>query len=185
MVAQSEFVDICDPMIATLLNYYADICQNTPASHDPISLPGNIALPPPSAARTAVQVSENATATTSYSLVDIESFLSDFDVAQLPNMNLKTALAPNTNNTQDSTESITDTALSQIFSPVCSTTSPAHSSSTSPASFTSPTSANIETPKDISPMSWMEDMDALFGADMAQSKFDPLGNNDFDSILGL
>ncbi|KAI9358738.1 hypothetical protein BD770DRAFT_442943 [Pilaira anomala] len=50
---------------------------------------------------------------------------------------------------------------------------------------TSP-SSYIATPKDPSVLSWMEDLDTLFGADMAQSKFNPLqGGDEFDSFLGF
>ncbi|GAA5806372.1 hypothetical protein EDC94DRAFT_582951 [Helicostylum pulchrum] len=46
--------------------------------------------------------------------------------------------------------------------------------------------SSITTPKDPSALSWFEDLDALFGADMAQSKFNPLQvDNDFDSFLGI
>ncbi|KAI8085467.1 hypothetical protein BDF21DRAFT_237843 [Thamnidium elegans] len=46
--------------------------------------------------------------------------------------------------------------------------------------------SSITTPKDPSALSWFEDLDALFGADMAQSKFNPLQvDNEFDSFLGI
>lgn len=46
--------------------------------------------------------------------------------------------------------------------------------------------SSITTPKDPSALSWFQDLDALFGVDMAQSKFNPLQvDNEFDSFLGI
>lgn len=154
---QSEFDDNCDSIITYILNYYSDITQTAPPSRTPVSLPGNIAFPPLSAARTAVQLPDESTSTASYSLLDIESLLSDINTAPTQDINAAAAI-------QD-----TDVASTQDPITDCS----------------SPSSATINTPKDASAMSWMEDLDALFGVDMAQSKFDPLGANEFDSILGI
>jgi hypothetical protein len=49
-------------------------------------------------------------------------------------------------------------------------------------------SSTINTPKDNTEISWIEDFDVLFGVDIAQSKFDPLlqdGDTEFDSLLGI
>lgn len=154
---QSEFDDNCDSIITYILNYYSDITQTAPPSRTPVSLPGNIAFPPLSAARTAVQLPDESTSTASYSLLDIESLLSDINTAPTQDINAAAVI-------QD-----TDIASTQDPITDCS----------------SPSSATINTPKDASAMSWMEDLDALFGVDMAQSKFDPLGANEFDSILGI
>lgn len=49
-----------------------------------------------------------------------------------------------------------------------------------------PSSPNVTTPEDSNNMSWMENMDVLFGEDMAQAKVDPFsGDSEFDSLLGL
>jgi hypothetical protein len=170
---QSEFDDNCDSIITYILNYYSDITQTAPPSRTPVSLPGNIAFPPLSAARTAVQLPDESTSTASYSLLDIESLLSDINTAPTQDISAAPTQDSNSAPTQDinAAAAIQDTDVASTQDPItdCS----------------SPSSATINTPKDASAMSWMEDLDALFGVDMAQSKFDPLGANEFDSILGI
>lgn len=137
MQSESSEPDGLDPVITNLLNFYSDIAQK-PSPTQTVQLPGNIALPPATAAKASANSASNAP---NLSLEAIESLLSDTNTDIIP-----------INETIDCT---------------------------SPSS-------HIATPKDPSVLSWMEDLDTLFGADMAQSKFNPLqGGGEFDSFLGF
>lgn len=60
-----------DPLITRLLNYYADITQTSPKQKT-VAMPGNLALPPASAAKT---VSNNNNS--KYTMADINNLLND------------------------------------------------------------------------------------------------------------
>ncbi|KAG2205980.1 hypothetical protein INT47_005298 [Mucor saturninus] len=159
---KSEYTDDCDPTITNLLNYYADICQAAPAPSVQLSLPGNLALPAPSAARTVVQTSENTAYTASFSLQDIESFLS-VDLTQPTGIDGRN----DANTMATKSTSLSPVQTEAIFD------------------YSSPTSAAINTPKDTVQLNWMDDINFLYGADMAQSKFNPLQETEFDPFLGI
>lgn len=206
-ITQSESADKCDPRITSLLNYYADICQVTPPTCIPLSLPGNIALPSPSAARTVVQTSENTMHTTGYSFLDIESFL-NVDLEQAPDMDKQIASTNNSdaslntavsnqingeeqsisvNNSEISTSSQNTNTFTQNDN--TENKNPIHPSPVQThetiSDLSSPSSATINTPKDTMELNWMDDINFLYGTDMAQSKFDPLQTDEFDSFLGV
>lgn len=63
-----------DPLITRLLNYYTDITQ-TPPKEKHVSLPGNLALPPPSAAKTVSNNNDSK-----YTMTDINNLLNDDDI---------------------------------------------------------------------------------------------------------
>jgi hypothetical protein len=77
-----------DPLITRLLNHFADITQ-TPPKKVSVSLPGNLALPPVSAAKT-VSDTKNAT----YTMADINNLLNDNEIIEPT-----TVIANTSNNT--------------------------------------------------------------------------------------
>lgn len=161
----------CDPAITLLLNYFSDITQAPPPPAPKptvFELPTNIALPPISAAKQSNPTSSN----NAYSLADIETLLSNETInTSRATPNITKVQVANTTKANDTTTAAIDTAQAQDFALDC----------LSPSS-----SSTVNTPKDASTISWIDDLDFSFDADITQSKFDPLqGDNEFDSLLGI